>query len=72
MSLHCRIEDQDDIEEEDDEEVVGVGGHVGEVVLEESFGHGLAQDVSSHAAVDTWCKLNIGNKILLTDKSKRH
>ena len=53
MSLHCRVEDQDDIEEEDDEEVVGVGGHVGEVVLEESFGHGLAQDVSSHAAVDT-------------------
>ena len=62
MSLHCRVEDQDDIEEEDDEEVAGVGGHVGEVDLEESLGHRLAQDVSSHAAVDTWCKQNIVNR----------
>ena len=55
LSLHCRIEDQDD-GEEDDEEVVGDGGHIGEVDLEESLRNGLAQYVSSHAAVDTWWK----------------
>ena len=53
LSLHCSIEDQAD-DGEEDEDVVGVGGHVGKVDLEESLGHGLSQDVSRHAAVHTW------------------
>ena len=56
LSLHCRIEDEADGEEEDEEEV-GVGGQVGQVDLEESLRHGLAQDVARHTAVDTWKKV---------------
>ena len=56
LSLHCRIEDQGDDGEEEDEDVVGGGGHVGQVDLEERLRHRLPQDVSRHAAVDTWKK----------------
>ena len=56
LSLHWRIEDQGDDGDEEDEDVVGGVGHVGQVDLEESLRHGLAQDVSRHAAVYTWKK----------------
>ena len=61
LSLHCRIANQGDDGEEEDEDVVGGGGHVGQVDLEESLRHGLPQDVSRHAAVDTWKKINFDN-----------
>ena len=60
LSLHCRIEDQDDCKEEEDEDVVGGGGQAGQVDLQECLRHCLAQNISCHAAVDTWWwKLNI-------------
>ena len=61
LSLHGRIANQGDDGEEEDEDVVGGGGHVGQVDLEESLRHGLPQDVSRHAAVDTWKKINFDN-----------
>ena len=54
LSLHLCIEDEGDDGEDEGEEVVGGGGQVGQVDLEESLRHGLAQDVARHAAVHSW------------------